>query len=44
MNKLKEPISLMQNKTRRGSPVGDRPPTDKLHHFVKKEEEKKSDT
>ena len=25
-------------KTRRGSPVDDRPSTDKLHHFVQKKE------
>ena len=29
-------------KTRRGSPVDDRPSTDKLHHFVRKK--KKNDT
>ena len=28
-------------KTRRGSPVDDRPSTDKLHHFVRKKKEKK---
>ena len=28
-------------KTRRGSPVDDRPSTDKLHHFAKKKKKKK---
>ena len=27
-------------KTRRGSPVDDRPSTDKLHHFVRKKKNK----
>ena len=29
-----------KKKTRRGSPVDDRPSTDKLHHFVKKKKKK----
>ena len=31
-------------KTRRGSPVDDKPSTDKLNHFVRKKKKKKNDT
>ena len=33
-------VVIKISKTRRGSPVDDRPSTDKLHHFVQKKKKK----